>query len=213
MDSRRRAVQARLGRGLVAAADARATTPPSPPVPLSDGAGGMSCEYDVLAARLPWQRKGGDWSDRAGILHGAQAFASVALVRNMKPAFTDALTFDLKSLAAQWQQGLGMPGAIVLRATSGAGIADIVSREDANESQRPVLHVTWDDGRSGGHAHQPCVAPVDATPGRHHRGLRRALPPRSQRAALRMAGQHFRRRIVACRYGQSPAFGRVMSSE
>lgn len=132
--------------GIVAAAvpgTAAAELGQAPSV-LSDGAEGLSCEYYVSIANLRWQRRGGDWSDAAGEPYGNKPFASQELQRFMAPG---GIALDLTALARKWREGGVVPGAVMLRALKGEGIADIVSRESEQVLQRPALLVTWDDGR------------------------------------------------------------------
>jgi hypothetical protein len=54
-----------------------ATSPPSAPPLLWDGASGVSKDYFNFGARLPWENIGGDWSDAAQIAQGSSAYATI----------------------------------------------------------------------------------------------------------------------------------------
>lgn len=111
---------------------------------LSDSIGGVTCDYYVSIAKLRWERTGGDWSDAAGQAYGDKPFSSMELRRSTGAV---AIALDLTTLAEKWRQGSAAPGAVMLRALGGSGIAEVTSRESEQVLQRPALLVTWDDGR------------------------------------------------------------------
>ncbi len=120
----------------------------SPAAPaLDDGPDGMSCQFYVAAARLPWQRPGGDWEDADGTRYGERAFARDSVGAG---AGSRTLRWDLTALARRWLAGTTPAGAVMLRAEGGSPPANVVnlrSREHADVASRPLLEIEWDDGQ------------------------------------------------------------------
>ncbi len=107
--------------------------------PLYEGDGGASCSH-FLADVLPWERRGGDWRDARGKLHGEQPFAEAA------PG-TSSTSWDVTGLVRQWAEKGVSRGAFFLRPVSGSGYVKFSSREGKSQSDWPVLILEMDNGR------------------------------------------------------------------
>jgi hypothetical protein len=112
-----------------------------------DSPGGMTCHYFLAAANMTWQRKGGDWHDVDGAVHGSQSFASANVSRQKSPQVVE---WDATSVMQSWDQAGAWAGAIYLRldAAGRAGSVEFASRENADATQRPSLRLTWSDGQT-----------------------------------------------------------------
>lgn len=139
----------RLRRALCAVACAAGAAGAA--VPLDDGPQGVTCQYIVAAARVPWQRAGGDWADADGAAHGDRAFSSTTVGPGKR---LRTLQWDVSTLARRWTAaGPAVAGGVLLRddppATARAGgIVNLRSREHPDSATRPLLDVQWDDGSS-----------------------------------------------------------------
>jgi hypothetical protein len=103
---------------------------------LYDGRDGATCRHFNAGARLAWQRRGGDWRDARGRLHGSEPLTTLA-VRDLDR--TQALELDLTSLVrASVQQGAESL-QLLLRAAAGGGSIPIHSREARDPAVRPRL--------------------------------------------------------------------------
>lgn len=113
-------------------------------VQLDDGTQGMTCYFYSAAARLAWERPGGDWLDAAGTAYGEQAFASAAVRR---ADGRQAVSIDVTSLAPAWLEQGVTEAAILLRDLGGdKGVVNFASRETADPEARPTLVIEWSDG-------------------------------------------------------------------
>lgn len=92
---------------------------------------GMTCAYYNQAAKLRWVKKGGDWVDATGGLHGSVPMSSVRV-----PVSSVAQTVELDATPL-----LRAPG-IILRRT-GSAVVRLAMRESDTP---PVLTVTMMDG-------------------------------------------------------------------
>jgi hypothetical protein len=128
---------------LWAACTALADTPPLSV--LYDGPDGATCEYFNSGARIPWQRRLGDWVDASGKPRGETAFATAAVddldeVRVVEWDVTTLLTGDARDKARG-------NAAMMIRASGGrGGYTAFYTREAANQQLRPRLVVTAANG-------------------------------------------------------------------
>ena len=117
--------------------------PPPPPPPggttfvanLWDGASGVTSDYFNKGAGLPWQNKGGDWSDALGVAQGSTAFSSGG------SGSVGPFTMDVTALA-RWLQANSSYGMFLKAAGSG----HVATRAHADPAQRPVLTVVDSKG-------------------------------------------------------------------
>lgn len=116
---------------------------PNPAHQLSDTVSGMGCVHYSVGGKLPWKRKGGDWLDRQGQLHGDTPYATV---RVGKDPLRAGIALDLTELAGQWLAGDRANAGVMLRTLGGNGIVRMPSRE-ADQQQGPVLVLRWKNGR------------------------------------------------------------------
>lgn len=98
---------------------------------LYEGERGASCS-DFLGDILPWQRRGGDWRDASGMLHGTNAY-SVARVGR------DATIWDVSRPVKQWGTAGLTKASFFLRPVGGSGYAKFHSREAKSVADRPML--------------------------------------------------------------------------
>ncbi|CAL95880.1 polysaccharide lyase [Azoarcus olearius] len=120
----------------VSAADA-----PPPILRMEDGPGGATCDDYDASMRLSWVRKGGDWVDANGTLHGAKPF-STAQVMGIS---NGPVELDLTALLKRAADKGGFHGVLI----SGVGGSEIVlaTRENKNPALHPRLVLKTVDGR------------------------------------------------------------------
>jgi len=106
---------------------------------LYEGDEGASCA-NFLDGALAWQRRGGDWKDANGKLHGDLPFAEEA------PG-ARATLWDVTALVRQWADAEAGSGAFFLRSVSGQGFAVFLSREAKSPEDWPMLVLELADGR------------------------------------------------------------------
>jgi len=106
---------------------------------LYEGEEGASCA-NFLTGSLAWQRRGGDWRDARGKLHGDAPFAEEA------PG-TRATLWDVTGLVRQWADAGVSRASFFLRSVSGPGFAIFLSREAKSPADWPMLVVEFTDGR------------------------------------------------------------------
>jgi hypothetical protein len=127
--------------------------------PTDDSGAGMTCREFLAAAQQAWERPGGDWVDAVDRPHGTQPFDTAHVTRSKA---AQVVQWNATALVAHWQKAGAWPGAIHLRSLGGAkGAVSFASREGADATQRPQLHLTWSDGRESelppvADAHLPC---------------------------------------------------------
>lgn len=113
--------------------------------PLTDSADGMTCHYYAVGFRLPWEKKGGDWLDAVGDIHGDVPFGSERI-----PTASGRQEFriDVTSLAREWSGGAEPAGGLLLRMVPGekSGIVDFTSKEASDSTFAPALIINWSDG-------------------------------------------------------------------
>jgi hypothetical protein len=95
---------------------------------LWDGSSGVDSLYFNAGALLPWENKGGDWTDAAGVAQGPIAYAT--LISGAPGAFAA----DISTLVRQWY-GQGNSG-VYLKAS---GSATVGSRAHPDAGKRPAL--------------------------------------------------------------------------
>jgi hypothetical protein len=95
--------------------------------------------------RLAWTRKGGDWTDEAGTLHGVKAFDTNTVVAGRGRPFTE---WDVTKLVQGWLDGRFQNAGMLLRVLPGnpGGVIDFHSRESPDKSATPMLKLQWSDG-------------------------------------------------------------------
>lgn len=115
-------------------------------VPLTDGPDGITCQFHYAAVQAEWSRRGGDWLDADGVRHGGRPFASFPVPRAKG---RQAIRIDVTEAVNIRPMG-GRYIALMLRALPDApeGAANFASREHSDEQARPLLAVTWIDGRT-----------------------------------------------------------------
>ena len=86
------------------------------------------------AAKLPWDRKLGDWVDVDGKAWGTQPFAK----QFIKPGGLNKLSFDVKELVVGWQHKKYKNNGFLVRGMTG-GVVKIYSREHGEQSNWPYL--------------------------------------------------------------------------
>lgn len=113
---------------------------------LSDGRDGANCKNLVAGSKMAWVRPGGDWIDAAGTQFGPAEFA-VGTV----PAGRSGQVFDIDitPLVRTWESGEAPVGGVFLTRPVGvaSGSVSFHSRESDDPAVRPVLRLTWQDGR------------------------------------------------------------------
>lgn len=111
---------------------------------LSDGPGGMSCQYFSLDGKMSWAQQGGDWVDRDGTLQGARAYGA----SNVPSAAGMPVSIDIGGVLSA--EGAGPRGsgalALLLRKPDGKGIVAFHSRESGESFSRPSLEVRLRSG-------------------------------------------------------------------
>lgn len=141
--------------------------PPLPPTPtptptatvtsdlsdadLWDGASGVSPTYFNVGALLPWENKGGDWSDALGVPQGSTAF-STGVSGKVGPFAIDATAL------VQWLQQNSERG-IFLKETRGS--ASVATRTNPDATQRPFLTIV---DATGAATNFPCLASAVMNP-------------------------------------------------
>jgi hypothetical protein len=98
---------------------------------LWDGNSGIDSLYFNAGALLPWENKGGDWTDAAGVAQGSVSYAT--LISGAPGAFAA----DISVLVRQWYR-LGNTGAYL----KASGSATVGSRIHPDAGKRPVLLLT-----------------------------------------------------------------------
>ena len=132
---------------LVLALAALAMVPSARALPVTDDSpAGMTCRYLAALPRMAWTRIGGDWTDAGGLRHGAQAYDRVNVERRPTP---QRLQWDATALVRHWADPEVWAGALALRGEDAGrtGTAYLASRESADLSRQPVLHLSWAGGR------------------------------------------------------------------
>lgn len=112
---------------------------------LSDDSVGPTCLNYLGMGGYAWTRKGGDWLDEAGVLHGPKPFdASTIFVGKGRP-FTE---WDVTKMVQGWLDKKSQNAGMLLRVQPGepGGVIDFHSRESDDRSARPVLKLQWSDG-------------------------------------------------------------------
>ena len=113
-------------------------------VVLHEGEGGTTCE-SYLEGALAWQRRGGDWFDAKGQLHGEQVLDKAALPAAGATAAGSA-TWDATPLASRWLAEGRRSGGVLLRVQGSGDATHFHSREATAAADRPVLTLDFADG-------------------------------------------------------------------
>ena len=113
-----------------------ATSQNSVAITWNDGSGGATRDYYSAAAKLPWDKKLGDWRDANDEVWGEAPYATVKLMPNSPKSFS----FNVKSLVSAWQKGKYKNKGFYLRGTAG-GVADLYSKEFPQKNSRPQLYI------------------------------------------------------------------------
>jgi len=109
-----------------------------------DGPGGASRDYYNRAAKLPWDKKMGDWQDAKGNSWGDVPFASESIVSQPVGA---TVRFNVASLINSWaKQGYDSEG-FFLRGMSGNTSIKFYSSEFPDAAFRPLLVMTTSRSR------------------------------------------------------------------
>ena len=117
-------------------------------LPLTDGPEGMTCSFHLASVRASWARRGGDWSDAAGVPYGSKPISAVTVTPTTNRQLVE---LDVTDLAKEWMQGGVPPGAVFLRPLGGGdGVVNFASRENNDVGARPKLIVEWDGGETVG---------------------------------------------------------------
>ncbi|PKO57170.1 MAG: hypothetical protein CVU28_00125 [Betaproteobacteria bacterium HGW-Betaproteobacteria-21] len=113
---------------------------------LDDSTRGMTCYFYSAAAKLEWQRQGGDWSDASGAPFGLRPYATETVLRRDG---SQTVSWDVTKLAQTWIQREESIGGVFLRESGGAskGVVNFSSRESANAGSHPALLIDWSDGQ------------------------------------------------------------------
>ena len=93
-----------------------------------------------------WERKLGDWRDRADQLYGEQAYSVQEVMA--RPG-RQLVEFPIRELAAQWLAKPESNHGVLLRVVSTGnkkGPIDFFSRESTELASQPTLKLTWADG-------------------------------------------------------------------
>ena len=114
-----------------------------------DSKGGVSRDYYLRAAGLPWDRKLGDWVDKSGIPWGDDPYAKMNLFPSMKG---DYISLRVTELVVKWFAGRENQG-FMIRADRGTAI--FLSRE--GKLHPPVLELVLQQGK------KQLVANLDAS--------------------------------------------------
>jgi len=102
----------------------------------NDGVGGATRDYHNSAAKLPWDKKLGDWIDVDGKRWGTQPFAK----QFIKQGGSNKLAFDVKELVISWQQKKYKNNGFMLRGMQGGGVK-LYSKEYGEKPNRPYLSI------------------------------------------------------------------------
>ena len=130
-----------LGQGFLYAAAAPAN------FQLGDDSAGPSCAYFTFMGHLTWTRRGGDWLDKAGQLHGNLPFARQRI--DNPPRGRQTIVWDITDLAQMWQSN-SLPNnglLLVAHAVKPTGVISFHSRETSDPTARPLLLLEYSDGR------------------------------------------------------------------
>lgn len=129
-----------LGVGLWVAACIGAHAQPA--FALSDDEAGPTCVHYTTMGHMAWSRKGGDWIDERGDLHGTRPFDSQALPGGRERVWVE---WDVTALVRAWQNGRVPNTGLLLRevASNPKGVASFHSREAADPTVRPQLLLQW----------------------------------------------------------------------
>lgn len=112
---------------------------------LSDDVAGPTCLNYLGMGSYAWTKKGGDWIDKAGTLHGNQPFdATTVLVGKGRPF----VEWDVTEIVKGWTEARFPNAGILLRVQKGeaSGVIDFHSRESDDRSARPMLKLQWANG-------------------------------------------------------------------
>lgn len=108
-------------------------------VALYEGKGGASCSH-FLDGVLAWKRRGGDWVDNKGVLHGPSAYSVATRGKG-------SMSWNVLALVDHWLKTGRTRGEFFIRTTEGSGYAELKSREASNPGERPILVLEFSDGR------------------------------------------------------------------
>ena len=110
---------------------------------LSDERSGMTCEHYHGAAKLAWQKRGGDWRDANDVLHGDQPYVRSKVSPTRE---TQVVEWDVTELARAWEDGVIPVGGLFLRQLADdASSVRFHSREAEGASDHPRLIIEWDN--------------------------------------------------------------------
>lgn len=114
-----------------------------PRIVLYDGGDGATCAYFNSGAALAWRKRQGDWRDAEGRASGDVPFASAEVT---PPSDRDGTRWDVTAMVRAWSQQGAPRGGFMLVAAAPARLAEFATREFADASARPRLHIEWEDG-------------------------------------------------------------------
>jgi len=100
-----------------------------------DGSGGATHSYYSVAAKLPWDRKKGDWRDIKDVAWGEQPFEMVTVKQGTK-----RVVFDVKNLVSAWQQKKYKNNGFFIRGLKG-GVVKFFSKEHPEKINHPRLMI------------------------------------------------------------------------
>ncbi|WP_418647177.1 polysaccharide lyase [Thauera butanivorans] len=110
---------------------------------LSDGPEGITCDFFSAEGRLAWARRGGDWIDASGKLHGDGALST-----GMAPGTAGQVTeLDVSTLLETMRKRSDGFGGLILHYVGPSGTLAYHSRESQDLQARPALEVVLTDGR------------------------------------------------------------------
>lgn len=114
-------------------------------VPLDDSPLGMTCYFYSAAARLEWQRKGGDWVDRSAMVYGSDHYSTNSIRR---VSGQQEVKWDATELVREQLREGSQAAGIFLRAekNDSGGIVNFFTREHPDPSVRPRLVLEWSNG-------------------------------------------------------------------
>ena len=100
----------------------------------NDGVGGATRDYYSSAAKLPWDKKRGDWRDIEGKLWGEKAFVEKLIKRRSD----NKIIFDVKRLILGFQTEKYKNNGFLLRVLSGS-VVKLFSKENREQQKQPYL--------------------------------------------------------------------------
>ncbi|MCF7981267.1 MAG: DNRLRE domain-containing protein [Pseudomonadales bacterium] len=109
--------------------------------PWNDGPRGASKDYYDSAAKLPWDRKLGDWVDANGENWGNKPYNSTRL--NSGPG-KSSIQLNATQVVKSWMSGKIKNNGFFLKVTEGSNTIQIFSRESAFIESRPFLILKTD---------------------------------------------------------------------